>query len=277
MALARMIRQEHVRQLRISMRCLWRVEAPSLPLLAKPVARKPGTRSATGGKRGENDEHMLRLHDASSSVTRRGRPRLRHRYPPVRAQPPGGPRPGMGPVCPPADAPRASCDRQPRERLERPTYLEDRPGHAARGPRREDCLPHRAHPSGPSARLPDGPRAPRSGRRRGRRRVLAGPPRRADRPAVPERGRRALLRAVRGLHAREVLPLVAGRRLRPPGGDIRRLRMSTTGPPSGSSRRPVRTRFPGDRRSPAGPAFTFSIVVLAFSDNAARVTSMPGT
>src|SRR6266478_9590150 len=57
-------------------------------------------------------------------------------------------------------------------------------------PRRDAGPPDRAHPAGPPARLPDGPRASRGRRGRGHRRVLAGAPRRPDRTAVPERRQR---------------------------------------------------------------------------------------
>src|SRR5262249_58336340 len=92
---------------------------------------------------------------------------------------------------------------------------------------------HRAHPAGPSACLPDGPSniwgsssvttstlLPRAS---------SGP----DRATVPERRHRAVLRALRGLHAREVLPPLALRLLRSRGGDVRGLRSRRRLGPSG--------------------------------------------
>ena len=50
------------RQTRISMRCRWRVEAPSLPLLAKPLTRTPTTSRAPGRKAGgkRSDGRLVR-------------------------------------------------------------------------------------------------------------------------------------------------------------------------------------------------------------------------
>src|SRR5262245_12820746 len=67
-------------------------------------------------------------------------PRDRHRTLP--AQPHRRPCRRLGPVRPPADASRAPCEGEPRERLERASDLLDRARRAARCPRRDSRLAH---------------------------------------------------------------------------------------------------------------------------------------
>ena len=142
-----------------------------------------------------------------------------------------------------ANGARAPCEGEPRRRLERAPDLQDHPRRAARCPRRNvsriELIPpvhQRVYRMGlEHLGVVVGDEFDEFSRSSGR----------TDRAAVPERGRRSGLRAVRGLHPREVLPaLLSSTSSRMRSGATRASSTSTTGYPSGWSPQRARTRSP---------------------------------